>query len=334
MRFLESPISYFLGFHPLGIGELEHATFPDVLDVLDQVRPAVVITFEAFSAMSFQVSLIRRRRRFHHVVLCDSTSPPSRSLWRYAPTTCFFSSEVLRSADLFVSHTMRSTAALQFLHVPDSRVHTIPAGIPCNVEKTATDIVLPGFRLLYIGALRRNKGLRTLVSAFIEVRRQIPDAELWVGGAGPLAAEMAAAASRTPGIRYLGWVPDLEKERLYSEASLFVMPSEDDRVLGLIRWQEQTAISAIEAMGSGLPVVGSDSGALPEIIGRSEAVFQQGSAHDLAKLVERAGSDTSWLTELRRAQQERVRRMFDIEISQKSLEKIFDTLLTGYRQGS
>ena len=58
-------------------------------------------------------------------------------------------------------------------------------------------------------------------------------------------------------MRAAGYVSDAERQRLYREASMLVMPSFD----------EGFGITALEAMTIGVPVVAARRGALPEVVG-------------------------------------------------------------------
>lgn len=104
---------------------------------------------------------------------------------------------------------------------------------------------------LFVGSDFARKGGLTLLGAWQEVRRALPAAELWVvGPKRPLAPPQ-------PGVRWLGFVAGrVELARLYAEATLFVMPS----------LFEPWGHAFFEAMASGLPCVGSDHGATPEIV--------------------------------------------------------------------
>jgi glycosyltransferase involved in cell wall biosynthesis len=62
---------------------------------------------------------------------------------------------------------------------------------------------------------------------------------------------------------YLGYVDDQTLAGLYANATLFVLPSGD----------EGFGLPALEAMASGTPVIVSDGGALPEIVGEAGMTF-------------------------------------------------------------
>jgi glycosyltransferase involved in cell wall biosynthesis len=109
---------------------------------------------------------------------------------------------------------------------------------------------------LFVGIQFARKGGPTLLEAWTKVVRELPDAELWVVG-----PKSAAPAELPPGVRWLGYVPTREAlADLYRRASVFVLPSIFDPYPNVLR----------EAMGHGLPCVGSDSGGIPEIIVEGE----------------------------------------------------------------
>lgn len=60
-----------------------------------------------------------------------------------------------------------------------------------------------------------------------------------------------------------GFVPDDDLVSLYNSTALFVFPS----------LQEGFGLPALEAMQCGVPVIGSDSSSIPEVIGRADALF-------------------------------------------------------------
>ena len=67
-------------------------------------------------------------------------------------------------------------------------------------------------------------------------------------------------------VRYLGYVAEKDLPGLYAKASLFVLPSLD----------EGFGLPALEAMACGTPVIVSNCGALPEVVG--DAALQVNSA--------------------------------------------------------
>ena len=105
----------------------------------------------------------------------------------------------------------------------------------------------------------RGKGHDELLEAWPAIRRQVPDAELWIVGGGDDVARLTAAArDRGVGeaVRFLGRVSDAELGSLYRRASVFAMPSR----------QEGFGLVYAEAMWWGLPCLGSTADAASQVI--------------------------------------------------------------------
>jgi O-antigen biosynthesis alpha-1,2-mannosyltransferase len=86
-----------------------------------------------------------------------------------------------------------------------------------------------------------------------------------------------------------GFISDKELIGLYTECYLFVFPS----------FHEGFGLPVLEAMSCGAPVIGSNSSSIPEVIGRSDALFDPKSANEMAKLIEKVLIDTSFRESLK-----------------------------------
>jgi glycosyltransferase involved in cell wall biosynthesis len=141
--------------------------------------------------------------------------------------------------------------------------------------------------ILFVGTLEPRKNLHRLVEAYallLDRRPDIPD--LVLAGAlevpthdlfsGPVS--LAKAVDR---VRLTGYVTDEERQRLYREASMLVLPSLD----------EGFGIPALEAMTIGVPVVASNRGALPEVLGSAGIMVEPDDAPALASAIERVLDD-------------------------------------------
>lgn len=104
---------------------------------------------------------------------------------------------------------------------------------------------------LFVGVDFELKGGHTILRAWEQVHRQLPDAQLWIVG------PRRPYALTTPGVRWIGRVGSREKlADLYMQATVFVMPSRF----------EPWGLVFHEAMAHGLPCIGSNHCAMPEII--------------------------------------------------------------------
>jgi glycosyltransferase involved in cell wall biosynthesis len=98
-----------------------------------------------------------------------------------------------------------------------------------------------------------------------------------------------------PGVRAVGYVPDELLPGLYAGATAFVLPSR----------HEGFGLTCLEAMASGVPVVASDRGALPETCGDAALLTDPDDPDAVASAVLRAVADESERALLRAAGLER-----------------------------
>jgi glycosyltransferase involved in cell wall biosynthesis len=105
----------------------------------------------------------------------------------------------------------------------------------------------------YLGQLNPNKGVATLVDAF--VRADISGARLRLAGRGMLAESLGAR--NVPGVELLGWVGGEEREAFFAGIDCLAVCSE---------WPEPGATVVAEAKARGIPVIGTTIGCLPEVV--------------------------------------------------------------------
>jgi L-malate glycosyltransferase len=171
------------------------------------------------------------------------------------------------------------------------------------------------FRVGYVGRLVEEKGVRTLA----EAARNLPGTEVVMAGDGPLASELA----REPHVRLLGWVPRTEMERVWSQIDVMVLPS---LTMGR-KWVEQFGRVIVEAMAAGVPVIGSDSGRIPDTIGDAGLVFPEGNAAALRNELEGLRTDRSRLAELTERGLDRVRRCYGHDVLMGQTVRFYEEVL-------
>jgi glycosyltransferase involved in cell wall biosynthesis len=201
---------------------------------LSQARPYTVYTdnIHALSARYFPAwAPLSDRARAHRMQLERATCQ--------AAARVFAKSEFLRSALIE--------------HYGSDPEHVIRVGVGTNSFVSS----LEGKRYdaqaaLFVGIDFKRKGGDALLDAWPRIRARLPEAELWLVG-----PKRQPPNAEQPGIRWFGFVADRSMlADLYARATAFVLPS----------LFEPYGLSFFEAMGHGLPCIGTDRGAIKESI--------------------------------------------------------------------
>lgn len=214
----------------------------------------------------------------------------SRLKWPGVQNACYRGSIAASAAAAlsFFTHSLLGTwsdkidyyiALTEFAR--DKHIH---AGFPADRIIVKPNFVYPDFGVgshkgrhaLYVGRLSAEKGVDTLLSAWLQKKIQVP---LIVIGDGPCREKLERAAAKSEWISYLGRLPHEEVIKHMQQARFLVFPSE---------WYEGFPMTIAEAFTAGLPVVASNMGAMSAIIhhGRTGFLFQPKSTTDLAAAVD------------------------------------------------
>ena len=136
------------------------------------------------------------------------------------------------------------------------------------------------FTIGYAGRLVEQKGLSTLSDALANLAG---DWQLLLYGAGALKSELQArfaALGLGDRVRFCGHVPTEEMPRYLAMMDVLVLPS-----LTRPNWKEQFGRVLIESMACNVPVVGSDSGEIPHVVGEGGLIFPEGNVEALRNLL-------------------------------------------------
>ncbi len=124
----------------------------------------------------------------------------------------------------------------------------------------------------YAGRLVSEKRVGLLIQALAG----LPDARLLIVGTGPQEQALRTQAQQLGVLERVDFrpqVPSTQMPAVYRAMSVLVLPSETRP-----NWKEQFGRVLIEAMACGVPVVGSDSGEIPHVIGDAGLIFPERDA--------------------------------------------------------
>jgi glycosyltransferase involved in cell wall biosynthesis len=195
---------------------------------------------------------------------------------------------------LVASHARRADAVVtisrytamqirQRLGVPADRITLCPPGAPAWARRDPPRSAGP---ILYLGSSEPRKNVDGLLHAYARLRERVPDApSLVLAGRPPEHQSRVATMLNIPSIsryvRHAGYVPEAERLRLFREASMLVVPSLD----------EGFGMPALEAMTIGVPVIASNRGALPEVLGDAGLLVDLQDEDGLARAMDRMLND-------------------------------------------
>ena len=158
-----------------------------------------------------------------------------------------------------------------------------------------------GFRIGYVGRLVPEKGVDLLFRATAGMNGTW---RLVIVGAGPERDRLKILARQLglgDRVTFEGDIPSTRMPAFYRELDALVVPSRSRP-----NWVEQFGRVLIEAMASGVPVVGSDCGEIPRVVGGAGLVFSEENAEALKEHLMHLMRDPELWSSLARRGRDRV----------------------------
>ena len=197
----------------------------------------------------------------------------------------------------------------------------LPASPPHGEASRSTTFVI-GF----VGRLVAAKGLFVLLKALAGLDGAW---ELRVVGTGEARAQAEALAERL-GIAqravFLGQQPSTAMPAIMRRFDVLVGPS-----LTMPRWKEQFGRMLVEAMACGVPVIGSDSGEIPNVIGDAGLVVPEGDSVALRTAIARLRDQPMERQDLAERGRARVLALFTQEAVARRTHAVYQEMLAAYR---
>ena len=207
-----------------------------------------------------------------------------------------------RASRVIVPSQYTAAEVVDQLGVPRQRVVVCPPGTPEWRDPVPGRLATGGYAL-FMGTLEPRKNVDGLLEAYgrlLARRPNVPKLVL-VGRAGPEAQPWLDAIARPPlvgHVEYLGYVSEHDRQRVYADARLLVLPS----------YEEGFGMPVLEAMSLGIPVIATSRGALPELVGDAGILIVPEDAESIVAALDRVLSDDSFAETIGRRGLERSRR--------------------------
>jgi glycosyltransferase involved in cell wall biosynthesis len=235
---------------------------------------------------------------------------------------------VLRADHVVVNSAYTAGEVHQRLGVPMARITVCrPGGLSWTARRAAQMTEQPvtaggvslGFGyILFVGTLEPRKNVGGLLESYTRLLQRWPDAPRLVlaGRAVAMSKPWLEALTKEPLASkaiHLGYIADSEREALYKGASVLVLPS----------FNEGFGLPVLEAMTVGVPVIASNRGALPEVLGDAGMLIDPDDPDSLTAALERMLTDTALARRLA-ARGLRRTRLFDWIGSARALRTAYD----------
>ncbi|MDP1819871.1 MAG: glycosyltransferase family 1 protein [Acidimicrobiales bacterium] len=195
---------------------------------------------------------------------------------------------------------------VHLLGADPARVVAVPLGVTPGASPRPSrgrDLAGGDRYVLAVGTVEPRKDLPTLVSAFDALATDHPDLRLVLAGPegwGTRALDDAVArAGHATRIVRLGFVSEADRGGLVAGAAAVAVPSR----------YEGFGLSAAEAMAAGTPVVASDAGSHPEVVGEAGLLVPPGDPDAMGAALHRVLSDPVLADTLRQRGRERAAQL-------------------------
>ena len=237
---------------------------------------------------------------------------------------------LLKTVPLVLARSESLAARLVELGCEPSKIRINRTGVPMegfpyHAHPPPAD---GAWRMIQASRFIEKKGLDVTLKAFAEFRKRYPNAELILAGEGPLENQIKDLARRlgvAGSVRYPGFLGQQELAAAYRSAHLFLHPSQTTKAGD----QEGVPNAMLEAMASGLPVIATLHGGIPEAVhsGRDGLLVPERNSSALADALLEIADNPDTYRRFSRNASESVRADFEQSRSIARLEDFYRELV-------
>lgn len=245
--------------------------------------------------------------------------------------------ELLRTLPLVLARSESLATRLEALGCPREKIRINRTGIPLEafpfVPRSAP--ADGAWHCVQASRLIAKKGLDDALRAFAGLRAQHPAARFTIAGEGPqrpaleaLAAELGVASA----VRFAGFQSQPQLRDLYASAHIFLHPSRTPETGD----QEGVPNAMLEAMATGLPVVATTHGGIPEAVenGAAGLLTAEGDWSALRDSLLTLAGDPARAQALGAAAADAVRARFEQGAAIAALERIYAEAIASHRRSA
>lgn len=281
---------------------------------------------DTFYHFTYQCILAKKRGYVKKVVATIFENIPfnNESIWGRKK----LKEEVLRYADHFLAISERSKAALLLEGCPEEKISVVTQGIDTKRFYPAAKKKQNNLTILFSGRLERYKGVYDVIDA---ARLLLHDKSLknfkltfLLVGEGSEKNNLLELERRL-GIEKFISHKNFDYDnmpQIYQNADIFVAPSQNTPY-----WQEQFSTVLLEAQSSGLAIITTNTGGIPENVGDAAIIVGPGDFYGLSQAIKRLILDSNLRSQLGKKARHRAVKYFDNKIIADKIDTIYQNLL-------
>lgn len=191
---------------------------------------------------------------------------------------------------------------------------------PLRIKSKALKGVKQPF-IMHVGSPFPHKNIDRLLDAFELLKADHPKLQLVLAGKrelyfDKLIAEKVSKSPHKKDIVIPGFIEDSELKWLYENTACYVLPS----------MSEGFGLPGLEAMAHGAPLASSDATCLPEVYGDAAAYFSPFDIHQMAVVVDKILTDSSYSNKLRTLGRKRL-GLYSWEKMARQTKAVYDSVL-------
>ncbi|MBF0234627.1 MAG: glycosyltransferase family 4 protein [Desulfamplus sp.] len=293
-----------------------------VLDLLREEGIPMVMTLHDYKLICPNYMLMYDNRicedckggKFYNAILnrCYKNSMAASIVYSFESWFNDFFQKYKSNIDYFIAPSQFIQQKMIDFDWPEKNIEYIP-------NYVQLDKFIPHYEsenyFLYIGRLSPEKGIYTLLNAFIKIKSK--NIKLKIVGDGPERKELERFSNQDLRIEFTGYLKGKELAEITKSAKAIVLPSE---------WYENAPISILEAFAYGKPVIGSKIGGIPEMIieGVNGLLFESGNVEDLTSTIDRfLNLSNSTVTKMGKSARQTVQEKYNPIIHYNSLISLY-----------
>jgi len=284
--------------------------------LVKKFKPEIIhLEEEPWTPVALEVVLLSKVAASKLVVFTWENLDVKLSFWQRAIERFVF-----RTAKLVIAGNLEAKQRVQ-KHGFEGPIEVLPQFGVNTEEFKPQPVSSPGFTVGFVGRLAEEKGIGTLLTAVAQLPEDVQ--LLLVSSSPKLPTEFENLAKKlkiSDRIKVVGGVPHQDLPKYINRMDVFVLPSITTQT-----WKEQFGRVLIEAMACKIPVVGSSSGAIPEVINDAGLIFEEKNSEALASKIESLRSNEPLRREL-------AEKGYQRALKNLTFEKIAEETVRIYRE--